>query len=140
MDCRIILDSPKVVGNWVYARAGGTFPENVCTAIGLAKDDKLVAGVVYEGFNGASIKTHIAIDDKTYLTKAFIYTIFAYPFIQLKVKKLIGVVDSDNAKALNLNKRLGFVQEAVLEGASLNGNLILMTMTKSQCRWLKDSK
>ena len=140
MECRLLLDAPKVVGNWVYARTGGTFPENICTAIGLLKDDKLVAGVVCEGFNGASIKTHIAIDDKTYLTKTFINKIFAYPFDQLKVKKLIGIVDSSNTEALNLNKRLGFVQEGVLEGASLTGDLILMTMTKSQCRWLKDSK
>lgn len=140
MDCRLILDAPKIVGNWVYARTGGTFPENICTAIGLAKDNKLVAGVVYEGFNGASIKTHIAIDDKTYLTKAFIHKIFSYPFDQLNVHKLIGVVDSSNTKALALNKRLGFKQEGVLEGASLTGDLILMTMTKSQCRWLKDTK
>lgn len=140
MNCRLILDSPKVVGTWVYARTGGTFPENICTAIGLEKDKKLVAGVVYEGFNGASIKTHIAIDDKTYLTKDFILTIFSYPFDQLGVHKLIGVVDSSNSEALALNKKLGFVQEGVLEGASLTGDLILMTMTKPQCRWLKDNK
>lgn len=140
MNCRLILDAPAYVGKWVYARTGGTFPENICTAIGLAKNDKLVAGVVYEGFNGASIKTHIAIDDKTYLTKDFILTIFSYPFEQLGVHKLIGVVDSSNTEALTLNKKLGFVQEGVLEGASLTGDLILMTMTKPQCRWLKDSK
>ncbi len=134
------MRSYKAVGNWVYNRTGGTFPESICTAIGLAKNGKIVAGVVYEGFNKASVKTHIAIDEKTYLTKEFIHTIFAYPFEQLGVHKLIGIVDSGNTKAIELNKKLGFIQEGVLEGASITGDLILMTMTKPQCRWLKDSK
>lgn len=138
MSHRVLLRSYKAVGNWVYARTGGTFPESISTAIGLAKDGVLVAGVVYEGFNGASVKTHIAIDDKTYLTKDFIRTIFTYPFTQLGVHKLIGIVDSSNTRAIELNKRLGFIQEAVLEGTSLTGDLILMTMTKPQCRWLKE--
>jgi RimJ/RimL family protein N-acetyltransferase len=136
MSFRLLLDCPKVVGNWVYARTGGTFPENICTAIGLVKDNKIVAGVVYEGFNGASVKTHIAVDGKTYLTKEFIRIIFQYPFLQLKCKKLIGVVDSTNERALSLNRKLGFVAEGVLRGATVNGDLILMTMTKDQCKYL----
>jgi RimJ/RimL family protein N-acetyltransferase len=140
MKYRLILDHPKVIGNWVYARTGGTFPENICTAIGLAKDSKIVAGVVYEGFNGASVKTHIAIDDKEYLTKDFIRIIFQYPFLQLKCKKLIGIVDSSNAAALRLNEKLGFVKEGELKGASLTGDLVLMTMTKEQCKYLGKPK
>lgn len=140
MSHRVLFRSFKAVGEWVYNRTGGTFPENICTALGLAEDGKIVAGVVYEGFNGASVKTHIAIDEKTYLTKEFLKAIFEYPFNQLKVNKLIGIVDATNTRAVSLNKKLGFTIEGVIEGASSTGDLLIMTMRRDQCRYLGNAK
>jgi RimJ/RimL family protein N-acetyltransferase len=130
---RVTFDS-LLVGPWVCERLGGDFNAGD-NAIGLQRDDgTIVAGVTYDNYLRNSICAHIAIEGA--ITREFLRAIFAYPFEQLKVHKIIGPVDSVNAAARRFDEHLGFVAEAVIEGAGRFGNLILFTMTRSQCRWL----
>ena len=55
-------------------------------AIGLQKDGELIAGAVYEGFNGHNVWVHLAgTPGRRWMTRQFLYAGFAYPFIQLAV-------------------------------------------------------
>ena len=62
------------VGVWVANRIAGEFYSETSSAIGLEKNGKLVAGVIYENWNRASIFCHIAIEAR--LTKAYLKAIF----------------------------------------------------------------
>jgi RimJ/RimL family protein N-acetyltransferase len=108
-------------------------PQN-STTIGLIKNNELIAGVWYEDFNGKSITCHIVIKGR--INSKFLAIIFDYPFIQLGVSKIIGPVKSDNLKAIEFDKKLGFKEEARLLDVFPDSDLIFFTMAKADCRFL----
>lgn len=132
-DRRIVVGHDRVVCDWVYEKAGG-FYTNGCTGIGLARDGQLVAGVAYDGFNGAQILMHSRIDDPACLTREFTWFCFWYPFEQLKVRRVTGLVAKSNKPARRLDEHLGFKLEAVLKAAHPTGDLCIYRMFKDECR------
>lgn len=106
----------------------------------MEEDGRIIAVAMYERDNGTSVMTHIAAEPgRRWMTKEFLRAIFDYPFRQLGVSKVIGFVDGDNDDAMRFDLHLGFECEAVLRGAGAGGcDLHLLTMTRQQCRFLKD--
>ena len=116
-----------------------SLPESVgMKAIGLERDGVLVAGTVYEGFNGANVWVHLAAEPGArWMTKDYLRYCFHYPFNELKVSRLSGYVDASNTNAIRLNEHLGYRREAVLSGASPNGgDVIIYVMKKPDCRFI----
>ena len=94
--------------------------------------------VVYDHYEpGGSIQVHIAISNPKYVTRQAISAVFEYAFLQLGVKKVIGVVNSTNRAALTFDLRLGFEIEAVIEDAYDMGDMYILSMTPEQCRWIR---
>lgn len=133
---KIITDDQERIGRWLNEKIRGIYAENTGSYIGLEQDGKIIAATGYEDYTGKSVRTHIAIEGK--ITKEFLRFIFWYPFEQLKVKKLIGLVSGGNEKALKLDKNFGFVEEAIVKDVYEDGDLHILTMTKEQCRFLTD--
>lgn len=132
----MIVTDKSWIGHWVCERTGGTFDPECCAAIGWMQDDgTLSAGTLYDQFNGRSICMHVAAVRS--VTRTFVKTCFDYAFNQLGVQKVIGMVDSTNDSALRFDLHLGFVEEARIKDAGKFGDLILLTMTRQQCRWIK---
>lgn len=96
-----------------------------------------LGGVLYDGFTGGCIFMHQAGFDARWLTGNMIWLVFDYPFTQLKVSKVAGTINSTNKELLDFNRRLGFKEEARIKGAYLDGDMIVMTMERADCRWLK---
>lgn len=132
----MIVTDKELIGPWVCERTGGTFEPSTSTAIGwMQSDGMLSAGTVYDMFNGRSICMHVAAEKP--VTRTFLKACFRYAFDQLGVQKAIGLVDSTNESALRFDHHLGFVEEARIKDAGKNGDLVLLTMTKAQCRWIE---
>jgi len=129
----IITDRQSELGHWLCSRTGGEYTGSGAY-IGLEKDGVIVAVSGYEDYNGASIRAHLAADGR--LSREFIWYGFYYPFCELKVKKIIGLVSSKNEKALKLDKHFGYIEEAIIKDAAPDGDLHILTMTKEQCRFL----
>ena len=106
--------------------------------IGLERDGELVAGVLYEGFNGRNVWMHVGAEPgKRWMTKAFLHATFTYPFVQLGCQRVGGYVDASNEQARRFDEHLGFKQEAVLRGAASDGgDVILYVMRKEHCRFI----
>lgn len=133
----MIVFDKELIGPWICARIGGSFDKESCSTIGLTnKDDGLIAGVMYDHFNGRSLCMHVAAEGARWMTRDYLWTCFDYPFNQLKVGKIIGLVDSSNANARRFDEHLGFHLEAVIPDAGRHGDLLIYTMTRQQCRWL----
>jgi hypothetical protein len=69
-----------------------------------------------------------------------LYLAFDYPFRQLKVQKIFGLVPERNHAARNFDLKLGFKIEYLAEGVfnhadGVNG-MYLMSMKKEDCKWL----
>ena len=122
------------IGHWVAERIAGKFFAEESSAIGLQKDGVTVAGVIYENWNRQSIFCHIAIEGR--MTKAYLKAIFDYPFNVCQVKKIIVPVVSSHVKSIKLVTNMGFTEEARIVDGSQDGDIIFLTMTKENCRFL----
>lgn len=135
---RVIYDQADRVGRWVCERTGGLWSPVDSSALGLEHAGELVAGAIYDSFNGASIRVHLAGDGGSWLNREFLRAGFRYPFLQLRVRKLIGLVDSSNTRAIRFDEHIGFRLEAVVKDAAPHGDLLIYTMRREECRHLGD--
>ena len=133
---RLCLDA-RIVGPWVCDRAGGTWVEGRGTAIGkLNGAGVLVAGVLYEDWNGANVMCHIA-GEGNWATRDYLGVIFDYPFNQLRVKRITVPISSVNLKSINLVTKMGFELESTLAQATPDGDLHLFRMWRDECKYIR---
>lgn len=121
------------VGKWVAERIRGTFHSG-SVSIGLERHGVIVAGVIYEQWNGRSVVAHMAASGR--LTSAFVAAIFDYAYNVCSVQKVILPVASQNLKSGRFVRKLGFREEARIKDASPEGDIILYTLEKQDCRYL----
>lgn len=105
-------------------------------AIGLRRGGRLVAGVLYEGFNGRNVWMHVAaVPGARWLVRDYLRACFAYPFLVCGVERVSGYVNESNALARRFNQHLGFREEARLHGAAPDGgDVLIFVMWKKECR------
>lgn len=106
--------------------------------IGLANNGELIAGVLYDDWNGTNIWMHVAAEPgKRWLTREYMRVCFAYPFIQLQCKRISGWVEASNYEARRFDEHLGFRPEAVLSGAGRNeDDVIIYVMRREECKYV----
>lgn len=132
-----IIDSPSRV--WAFLREQGAHVPIVSgmKALGLEKNGELVAGVLYESFNGVNVWMHVAVAPGARITRQYLHYCFYYPFVALGCKRLTGYVEASNEKARRFDEHLGFKPEAVLKGAARDGgDVILYVMHREDCRYV----
>lgn len=134
-----IITDFGVITKWLAPRAECTIPAEKAAAIGWVGEHDITAGVMYEDYTGASVRATIAVDPPGSLTKGMVYEMFRYPFITLGVDKIIACVEKCNQASLTLLERLGFVEEAVVTDVYPSGDMIIMTMTRTECKWLEEN-
>lgn len=132
---RLVIGQDAVVGPWVCARTGGEYSGGV--TIGMERDGVLVAGVLFDNFNGKSMAMHVAAEGPGWLNREYLRTAFTYAFVQMRVGKLLGLVDETNAAARRFDEHLGFRLEARIADAAPKGDLLIYSMTPAQCRFLE---
>jgi len=121
-------------GHWTAECIDGKYFEAMSQSIGLKKNGEFVAGVIYENWNRRTITCHIAISGR--LTPRYLAVIFDYPFNVCDVKKIIVPVDSTNSKSVNLVEKMGFTEEARIKDGMADGDMILYTLAKNDCKYL----
>lgn len=122
------------VGHWTASRIDGQYFEANSQAIGLKKDGRIVAGVIYEHWNGKSVVCHMAVEGR--LNRNFLWIIFDYAYNVCCVEKIILPVASSNLKSIKLVLNMGFEEEARLTNAHPTGDLVFFTMKRTDCRFL----
>jgi hypothetical protein len=97
----------------------------------------LLGGVIFDGYTGGCVFMHQAGFHKNWLVGNMLWMVFDYPFNQLKVNKVAGTINSSKKELLDFNLRLGFKEEGRIRGAYHDGDMLVMTMPREDCRWLK---
>jgi RimJ/RimL family protein N-acetyltransferase len=128
------------VGKWVHERTAGQWVPALASTIGVYKDERIVAGVVFSQWTGPNIFVAVAVDDPRAVTRRFLYLCCWYPFEQLKCRRVTALVDEDNSRSISSVEHLGFTREATLVDAAPNGDVIVFRMLKRDCRWLHTLK
>ena len=123
-------------GMWAAEQIGTFFVPGTEEAIGLKRHGTFVAGVIYEDWNGKSIVCHIAITGR--MTPDYLWAIFDYPFNVCGAHKIIAPICADNDRCIKMVTNMGFREEARLAEASPRGDILLFTLLKTNCRFLKE--
>jgi hypothetical protein len=98
---------------------------------------KILAGVWYEGWNGANMHIHVAaVPGKQWMNREFLWYTFHYPFVECGVKRLTGWVEESNYEARHFDEHIGFKLETKLKDAAPSGDMLIYVMRKEDCRWL----
>lgn len=99
---------------------------------------ELLGGVLLTGYNrNGSIALHMAGFAPNWADRKLISAVFSYCFDNLNLKKVFALVPSDNAKALEIDRRLGFKDEVVVPDVFADADLVVMSMRRDECRWLR---
>jgi len=132
----VIITDRRVV-EWVARKLGADFGLRA-QGIGLERAGQIVAGVVYENWNGVSCVVHIAIDAP--LSKDYLRAICHYPFVHGGLRRLIAPVSQGNRKSITFVEKFGFRKEAQILDASPDGSILLYTLDRDQCRFIEDNR
>jgi RimJ/RimL family protein N-acetyltransferase len=120
-ETRLIFDDKERVGAWVAKEV-----EQRCTwgsfyAMGAEVNGKLVSGIVFNNFNECNATAHIAVSKPSKLFLELLDHAVLYAFESCGLKRVTGLVEADNSKALKLDKHIGFIEEGVMEQAGSEG-------------------
>lgn len=125
---------PLVLHDWLKKRIGIPWSTDF-RALARVVDDEIIGVVGFEGFNGRSCRMHMAGDRPGWINRALLHRAFWYPFVILDLPMVFGVVPSGNTRALAIDKKLGFTELLVIEGAHPDGALHFLQLTRDN--WLR---
>lgn len=126
-----------VFGPHIARAAGLVFNRDADTVLCRLGEGELLGGVIFTAYTGASIHMHVAGFQPGWINNDMLWAAFHYPFVQLGCKVVFGQVPETNSKALEFNKKLGFSEVVHIQDVFPDGGLILLSMRREDCRWLK---
>ena len=104
-------------------------------AIGYERNGVLAGGVVYTNASPTNVMLSTVLEAP--LTRRFLYAIFHYPFVQLRVRRVTALVEDWNERSIALIKHVGFVEEGRMRQAARDGgDVILFGLLRGDCRFL----
>lgn len=125
------------VVEWVAKRTGEYGNYGAAVGFGIEENGQLIAGVVFNEYNGANMNMHVASDgSKQWMTRKLLWMVFDYAFNQAKVKRLTGLVGEGNVEAQLFDEHIGFRLETTLTDAHPTGDMLVYVMRREDCRWL----
>ena len=133
---KIVVQPKEVIARFAAERGAGQVRGDY-NALGLVEDDALLAGVLYTNYTGETICMHVAaVEGRRWLTRGFLFACFDYPFGQLGVRTVVGLVPKKNKQARKFDENLGFRMTGCIPDGMPRDDLLIYTMTRKQCRWL----
>ena len=134
----IVVNQKNRVQEWVADRIGGNPAWESFEAIGLEKDGELIAGVIVDGYvENTRCSIHCAGEGKQWLNREFLFVVFDYVFRQLNCNVVVQTVCSNNVDSMKFTSHLGFGEKCRIEDGALGGDLVILSMRREDCRWIK---
>lgn len=122
---------------WACERIGIFRFREDARAIGREVNSELVGVVVWDGFSECDCNMHVASNGAgNWLSRELLVHAFAYPFLQLEYRRVTAPVASRNQAAIRFNQHLGFEIEGVCKDGTPDDDLIIMGMTRANCRFI----
>lgn len=135
----IIAQPKEEIAAWVASRIGEGVRWGQYSVLGFVKGNELAAGVVYSDWSAANVCMHIAIAEGLgWMPPEWLFAAFDYPFNQVKVRRITGLVPKKNAAARRFDEHIGFKLEGSMRNALPTDDLLVYGMLKRECRWISD--
>lgn len=120
--------------DWLKTRTGCSAVSNAIKAV----DERgLIRGMVgFESWTKNSVQAHMAVDTPI-VWRSLIPAVFEYPFLEVGVGVLLGIIPASNAKSCRMVERLGFTKtHAVRNGWEVGVDLVVYEMRREDCPYL----
>jgi RimJ/RimL family protein N-acetyltransferase len=104
--------------------------------IGAVRFGRVIGAVLYINYRGPSIEMTCA-GEPGWLTREHLKAFFSYPFEQLGVRRVTGIVHRKNKHARDINERLGFKLEGVCRHGFDDGDACVYGLLKRDCKWIR---
>ncbi|CAB5220132.1 hypothetical protein UFOVP232_58 [uncultured Caudovirales phage] len=133
----LVLDQKERIGAWVARKVGQGGDWGGFNAFGITQGDEVIAGVVINNYNGANATCHIAIAKHTRMIFPLFEAVCGYAFRQCGLKRLTGMVPSNEPHIIQFDKHLGFEEEFVMKDGAPGADMHILVMWPDKCRWLR---
>lgn len=137
-----VFGQDQAVTQWVTQRIPHADTFLLSTAIGLAEDDKLIAGVVYHNYLAkyGNIELSMAADSPRWATPEALKVFLSYPFKQLRCRRVTTCTPASNKRALRFNYGIGFQKEGVIrQGYGKEDMVICGLVFREAKKWLNSN-
>lgn len=111
----------RAIAKWVarqipYVDDRPDDPFGLCECVGVERDRRLIAGVVFSGYDPycRTIMCSMAATTPLWARKDTILEILRVPFEMIGIRKLYTMIRMDNERVIKFNKHLGFKEEGRL--------------------------
>lgn len=123
---------------WINEQVGVLQCEDTTGLIAIDLDSNTTVGAcVLDNFTANSVQAHFMVASPLVLRHGFLEECFDYCFNYRRLKYMYGMVPADNAKALKLNKHMGFTERLRLPEAYADGvDYVVMECTRDNCKYL----
>lgn len=140
----IVYGADEAIADWVSVnltgKKGAFTPSR---ALGVLHEGNLVAGVVYNNYQETNDGKPLLVEmtiysiDKRWCSRHNLRNIFAYPFSQLRLRRVQAICSAQNEGVIMFLKRIGFTHEGTHPSAYMDGSDALsFGMLKQNCRWI----
>lgn len=117
----LIFDRKDAIGAWVADQTEQTCTWGDFYAMGAVENGEIVAGIVFNNFNDSNATCHIAVKKSGRYLIDLLKHGAHYAFKVCGLKRLTGMVEEDNQKALFLDIKMGFIHEFTMDKAGSGG-------------------
>jgi hypothetical protein len=131
---RLVFDRKDLIGAWVAAQVGQTGEWGSFYAMGTMRGSQVTAGVVFNNFNGANATVHIAVGTPSKAMVNLFRAVCDYAFNKCKLKRITGMVPTNEQEVINFDKHLGFTEEFVMKNAAPDADMMILVLTDEDAR------
>jgi RimJ/RimL family protein N-acetyltransferase len=142
-----VIVAPKDKKQWDFLASFMQHYAHVCASpdtrfIGWVEQGELKMCVAFNAFLGRTCQIHVAMMPGYHFTpRKMMDACFHFAFEELRVSTLLGIVNSNNKKALRYDMHLGFKEEHRMPGMhDDNGDIVLLSMARADCKYLKEKE
>jgi len=120
---------------WLEQRVG-LLVEPYWGIVAYDNNGKICSGFVSYEYGNDSCRVHLAIDNPAVIRRGFLTECLEYVFLTRGVKRIFGMVESSNHKALKFNHHIGFRAVSVIPEWDKDGTShVIMRMDNP---WVKE--
>ena len=132
---------PFVTSRIHHLGPNGLGPLEGLQALGVVRDGAFIGGVVFGNFRPGDVEVSIAFDDARWPSRRTLARLFAYPFVQLGLRRITAIVAADNAHTIRLMAGIGWVLEGRHRRAIAEDvDALSYGMLAEECRWLRNNR
>jgi len=102
--------------------------------MGTMRGSQVTAGVVFNNFNGANATVHIAVDIPSKAMINLFRAVCDYAFNKCKLKRLTGMVPTNEPDIISFDKKLGFSEEFIMKDAAVGADMMVLVITEEAAR------